>query len=57
MDNNTLRRRSDRAAFEINPQQYGQSALGAPLLYFPAQKAEETGGLSSQGHTVMKRLL
>lgn len=49
MDNNTLRQRSDRAAFEINPQQYGQSALGAPLLYFPAQKGGGNRGLIIAG--------
>ncbi len=44
-----LRERSERASFEVNTVKYGRSALGAPLLYFPAQIGEENRGLIIAG--------
>ncbi len=41
--------RAERAAFLIAPQTYGQSVLGAPLLYFPAQVESKTRGLILAG--------
>ncbi|WP_390904480.1 murein tripeptide amidase MpaA [Vibrio ishigakensis] len=44
-----LRQRSERASFMIKSVKYGQSVLGAPLLYFPSQSGEESRGLIIAG--------
>ncbi len=41
--------RTERAAFLVTPLTYGKSALGAPLLYFPAQVKSNTRGLILAG--------
>ncbi|HHF3211221.1 TPA: murein tripeptide amidase MpaA [Vibrio diabolicus] len=41
--------RTERAAFLIRPTSYGQSVLGAPLLYFPAQVESTSRGLILAG--------
>ncbi|CAH6933211.1 murein tripeptide amidase A [Vibrio chagasii] len=41
--------RTERAAFSIEPLPYGNSVLGAPLLYFPAQVESESRGLIIAG--------
>ncbi|MDN3611401.1 murein tripeptide amidase MpaA [Vibrio ostreicida] len=41
--------RTERAAFSIKPLSYGKSALGAPLLYFPAQIKSDSRGLILAG--------
>ncbi|WP_098414536.1 murein tripeptide amidase MpaA [Vibrio sp. ES.051] len=41
--------RTERAAFLIQPTLYGQSVLGAPLLYFPAQVDSDSRGLIIAG--------
>ncbi|MFV0573905.1 MAG: murein tripeptide amidase MpaA [Vibrio sp.] len=44
-----LRTRQQRAHFSLQPQIYGKSVLGAPLLYFPAQVQTEKSGLIIAG--------
>ncbi|TFH91308.1 murein tripeptide amidase MpaA [Vibrio ouci] len=41
--------RTERAAFSITPLSYGNSVLGAKLLYFPAQVESESRGLILAG--------
>ncbi|EGL72196.1 hypothetical protein CSE899_13314 [Cronobacter sakazakii E899] len=49
-----LRPRARRGALPDDARRYGESALGAPLLWFPAPEAQHARGLSSQARTVMK---
>lgn len=46
---NQLRPQSERALFLIQPVIFGQSRLGAPLLYFPAQIDSDERGLIIAG--------
>ncbi|MDN3702693.1 murein tripeptide amidase MpaA [Vibrio artabrorum] len=41
--------RTERAAFSLKPIPFGCSVLGAPLLYFPAQRQSESRGLILAG--------
>lgn len=41
--------RTERAAFSVTPLSYGNSVLGAKLLYFPAQVESESRGLILAG--------
>ncbi|WP_226702593.1 murein tripeptide amidase MpaA [Microbulbifer elongatus] len=45
----TLRPRSERGIFHSQRLQYGQSVLGAPLLYFPADIRDEHTGMVMAG--------
>lgn len=45
----TLRPRSERGLFHSQRLQYGQSVLGAPLLYFPADIQDEHTGMVMAG--------
>ncbi|MBD1577751.1 murein tripeptide amidase MpaA [Vibrio sp. S11_S32] len=45
----TLRSRQQRGQFELKPEIYGQSVLGAALLYFPAQVHNADSGLIIAG--------
>ncbi|MCQ3829565.1 murein tripeptide amidase MpaA [Microbulbifer elongatus] len=44
-----LRPRTQRGLFHTQRLQYGQSALGAPLFYFPAEVCDENTGLVMAG--------
>ncbi|WP_058910242.1 murein tripeptide amidase MpaA [Entomohabitans teleogrylli] len=44
-----FRPRTQRGPLPVHPQQYGQSALGAPLLWFPAPVEEPGSGLIIAG--------
>lgn len=46
---NHLRQRTQRGQFQRTPQVYGQSVLGAPLLYFAAETKSENKGLILAG--------
>lgn len=41
--------RTERGCFRLEPETYGRSHLGAPLLFFPAQSAEHHAGLIIAG--------
>ena len=41
----TLRPRPDRGMLPLHSRRYGESVLGAPLLWFPAPEAHEKSGL------------
>ncbi|MBB5209989.1 murein tripeptide amidase MpaA [Microbulbifer hydrolyticus] len=45
----TLRPRSERGLFHAHRLQYGQSVMGAPLLYFPADVQDEHTGIVMAG--------
>ena len=45
----TLRPRSERGLFHARRLQYGQSVMGAPLLYFPADVQDEHTGIVMAG--------
>lgn len=45
----TLRPRSDRGMLPPHSQRYGESVLGAPLLWFPAPEAHQKSGLIIAG--------
>lgn len=45
----TLRPRTQRGLFRTQRLQYGQSALGAPLFYFPADICDENTGIVMAG--------
>lgn len=49
MDIHNLRERSQRASFLPNRVKYGESVLGAPLFYFPAQGEVGSRGLIIAG--------
>lgn len=51
---NALRPRTARGNFIVSGQQYGQSLLGSPLLYFPASTPSVNIGLIIAGLMVMK---
>ncbi|MGO1297310.1 MAG: murein tripeptide amidase MpaA [Vibrio sp.] len=45
----SIKTRSQRGQLLMSPTQYGQSSLGAPLLYFPAQCQTDEAGLLFAG--------
>ena len=45
----TTRPRTERGAFPPGTEHYGRSFLGAPLIWFPAPKADRNSGLIIAG--------